>query len=133
MRLPMQDLCEPDQQRIVTTLIQGEILHQGSVRISGRQAINPPQHSVTGAPQPEADALAGGANRIRLKPRRSVVRRHVIRSHPAPRSRRPAVSEERYFQALPPEYLALEAEIARLRLEVQAQHAGPAPDLDPTA
>ncbi|WP_295613242.1 MarR family EPS-associated transcriptional regulator [uncultured Lamprocystis sp.] len=31
------------------------------------------------------------------------------------------------------DYLALEAEIARLRLEVQAQHAGPAPDLDPTA
>ncbi|WP_020503442.1 helix-turn-helix domain-containing protein [Lamprocystis purpurea] len=37
----------------------------------------------------------------------------------------------RFLQRKEAEYLALEAEIARLRLDVHALHAGPAADLDP--
>ena len=39
----------------------------------------------------------------------------------------------RFLQRKEAEYLALEAEIARLRLDVRALHADPAADLDPNA
>jgi len=39
----------------------------------------------------------------------------------------------RFLQRKEAEYLALEAEIARLRQDVRALHAGPAADLDPNA